>query len=227
MALIRAGLLHDQARLFLDSFAPDAEGNVVCRVSDARRVSPQLVGLLQHWPEVRTTSSTLLVPPQLLAELAAVWALIPAVTAERAESEARRKTIGNRAEGYSYQLERLAAVDASAIVWVAQDDDSLGFDIEDRGVTPRRRIEVKGSSGRETRFFMSDNEWRKASDDPRSYEIHFWGGIDLNRPAADEYVALRSQGFPIVFTDLPRLIQEGVLDAFPDRWRVAAIASSV
>jgi hypothetical protein len=60
---------------------------------------------------------------------------------------------------------------------------------------PKARTELN-SGGVEPRFFMSDNEWRKAHDDPSSYEIEFWGGIDLNRPAADEYPALRIKGFP-------------------------------
>jgi hypothetical protein len=85
---------------------------------------------------------------------------------------------------------------------------------------------VKGSGGAEPRFFMSDNEWRKAHDDPSTYEVQFWGGIDLNRPAADEYPALRARGFPIVLRDLPALATAGVLDAQPERWRVSATVSS-
>ncbi|MEK7426960.1 MAG: DUF3883 domain-containing protein [Actinomycetota bacterium] len=152
-----------------------------------------------------------------------MWALIAPPSEARAVEDARRKTIGNRAEAYSYQLERLGATNGSDIIWVARDDDDLGYDIEDRSTTPRRRIEVKGSGGVEPRFFMSDNEWRKAHDDPTSYEVQFWGGIDLNRPAADEYVTLRSNGFPIVFQDLPSLVSAGLLDAQPERWRLSAV----
>jgi hypothetical protein len=86
---------------------------------------------------------------------------------------------------------------------------------------PEARTEVQGSGGVEPRFFMSDNEWRKAHDDPSSYEIQFWGGIDLNRPSADEYPALRIKGFPIVLRDLPTLAATGFLDAQSDRWRLS------
>lgn len=69
---------------------------------------------------------------------------------------------------------------------------------------------------------MSDNEWRKAHDQPSSYEVQFWGGIDLNRPAAEEYAALRARGFPIVLRDLPALDVAGAIEAQPERWRVAS-----
>ncbi len=146
LALVRAGLLHDQARALLDSFPVDPDGSLTCRTNDARRVAPQLVGLVQLWTEVRT-GSTLTIPRPLVDELAAVWALIAPPSEARAEQEKRRKSIGNRAEAYSYQLERLTAAAASGIVWVAQDDDTLGYDLEDRSTLPRRRIEVKGSGG--------------------------------------------------------------------------------
>ncbi len=221
LALIRSGLMHDQARSLLDTFPTDPAGHLICRDSHARRVAPQLIGLLERWT-IRA-GPTLDIPPTLVDELVAVWALIAPPSEARAVEDARRKTIGNRAEAYSYQLERLGATNGSDIIWVARDDDDLGYDIEDRSTTPRRRIEVKGSGGVEPRFFMSDNEWRKAHDDPTSYEVQFWGGIDLNRPAADEYVTLRSNGFPIVFQDLPSLVSAGLLDAQPERWRLSAV----
>lgn len=108
------------------------------------------------------------------------------------------------------------------VVWVAQDDDNLGYDVEDRSTSPRRRIEVKGSGGLEPRFFMSDNESRKAQHNPSSYEVQFWGGIDLNRPAAEEYPTHRASGYPIVLRDPPALTAAGLLDAQSDRWRVSS-----
>lgn len=214
--------MHDQARALLDTFPTAVDGGLTCRDSHARRVAPQLIGLLDRWT-IRD-GSTLALPPALVEELIAVWALIAPPSEARAIEDARRKTIGNRAEAYSYQLERLTATTSSAIVWVAQDDDDLGYDIEDRSTSPRRRIEVKGSGGREARFFMSDNEWRKAHDQSSSYEVQFWGGIDLNRPAAEEYPALRALGFPIVLRDLPALAAAGLLEGQPERWRVASTA---
>lgn len=71
---------------------------------------------------------------------------------------------------------------------------------------------------------MSNNEWRKSQEDPSNYEVQFWGGIDLNRPVAEEYAALRQRGYPVVLRDLPALSAAGRLAAFPDRWRVSASA---
>ena len=224
LAIIRSGLMHDQSRALLDTFPAGSDGALTCRSHHAQRVAPQLIGLLDRWT-IRDGFS-LVIPESLLEELSAVWALIAPPSAARAAEDTRRKTIGNRAEAYSYQLERMTAATSSAIIWVAQDDDNLGYDIEDRSTSPRRRIEVKGSGGLEPRFFMSDNEWRKAHHDPSSYEVQFWGGIDLNRPAAEEYPALRASGYPIVLQDLPALAAAGLLDAEPDRWRVSSTVTT-
>lgn len=221
LALIRCGLLHDQARALLDTFPTTPGGGVACRAHDARCIAPQLLGLLERWP-IRTGHSVE-IPAHLINELLAVWALIAPPSEERAIEATRRKSIGDRAEAYSYQLERLAAADPSCIVWVARDDSNLGYDIEDRSRSPRRRIEVKGSGGSDPRFFMSENEWRKAHEDPSSYEVQFWGGIDLNRAVADEYGALRERGYPIVLRDLPSLVDQGQVIATTERWRIAAV----
>lgn len=225
LALIRTGLLHDQARALLDTFPLADDRTLTCRTTAARRVAPQLLGLLERWNETRT-GPTLTISAQLVEELTAVWALIAPPSEARAVEDKRRKSIGNRAEAYSYQLERLSAATSSAIVWVAQDDDTLGYDLEDRSTSPRRRIEVKGSGGPEVRFFMSDNEWRKAHSSPTTYEIQFWGNIDLNRPSAEEYPTLRSMGFPIVLRDVPALLAAGALTAQPDRWRIATLPTA-
>ena len=150
-----------------------------------------------------------------------MWALLPPALTDALAGEAIRKNIGNRGEIYSYHLERLSANLASDIVWVARDDSNLGYDIEDRSTAPRRRIEVKASGGMRVRFLLSDNEWRKAHDEPDQYEIHFWGGIDLNCDAADEYSKLRAAGYPLVFKDLPSLLAGGQLKAEPTKWRVS------
>jgi hypothetical protein len=217
--------MHDQARMLLDSFPLAPDGSLKCPANLARRLAPQLVGLLECWP-VRQ-GAVFQFPPSLVDELVAVWALIAPPSGARALEDIRRKSIGDRAEAYSYQFERVSATSSSYIVWVARDDDNLGYDIEDRGTTPRRRVEVKGSGGREPRFFMSDNEWRQAHKEPSTYEVQFWGGIDLNRPAADEYTLLREQGYPTVFADLPTLVARGGLQAHPDRWRIVGSAHTV
>ncbi len=175
--------------------------------------------MLQHWPDVITIPS-LRIPTHLANELQAVWALLPPPSATDAGTGALRKTIGDRGELYSYQYERLAAKQPNDIVWVARDDSNLGYDIEDRSAFPRRRIEVKASGEGAVRFFLSDNEWCKAHDDPKSYEVHFWGGIDLNSAPAVEYARLRAEGYPLVFVDLSALLANGSLRAEPVKWRV-------
>lgn len=100
LSIIRSGLMHDQSRALLDSFPMDDDGGITCRVHDARRVAPQLVGLLQRWT-IRD-GTTLGIPAALLDEMTAVWALIAPPAEARAIEDARRKTIGNRAEAYSY-----------------------------------------------------------------------------------------------------------------------------
>lgn len=219
LALLRAGYFHDQARALLDLGTNDADGNLTCPTRQARRECPQLIGMLQNWGEV-SIAPALLVPAELLKELESVWALLPPPTREEAAAEAIRKTIGNRGELYSYQLERLEADVASNIVWVARDDDNLGYDIEDRSADPRRRIEVKASGEATVRFFLSENEWRKAHEAPATYEIQFWGGIDLASDPADEFQRLRDQGYPLIFSDLPTLMGRGALHATPVKWRL-------
>ena len=222
LSLLRSGLLHDQARVLLELGSRDSDGNLICATRMARQRCPQLLGILEFWPGV-VASPVVQVPRSLVQELQTVWALLPPSSPEEAANEAIRTNIGNRGELYSYQFERLNASDEADIVWVARDDSNLGYDIEDRSTDPRRRIEVKGSGGTIVRFLISDNEWRKAREYGISYEIHFWGGIDLNTQAADEYVRLRSQGYPLIFPDPHSLVTAGRFRAAPTQWRVEEV----
>jgi hypothetical protein len=218
LALLRAGYFHDQARRLLDLGVTDDDGSLTCPLREARRACPQLVGLLEHWTEVVGTR-TLQVPAGLMVELQAVWALLPPPAGDGTD-DSIRKSIGDRGELYTYQLERLEAVVSSDIVWVARDDPNLGYDVEDRSTEPRRRIEVKASGDTTVRFFLSDNEWRKSHDGTPGYEIQFWGGVDLAAQPAEEFARLRANGYPLVFTDLPDLIDAGQLEAVPTKWRI-------
>lgn len=219
IALLRSGVFHDQARVLLSMVNNEPDGAVTCGFRAARRHCPQLVGMLQYWPDVATTP-WLRIPAELAAELQAVWALLPPTSTDDSVTDAIRKTIGDRGELYSYQHERLAADRPSDIVWVARDDSNLGYDIEDRSSTPPRRIEVKASGDTAVRFLLSDNEWRKAHDNPGTYAVQFWGGVDLNVAPAQEYSRLRARGYPLIFLDLPTLISDGALQAEPIKWRV-------
>jgi hypothetical protein len=146
-----------------------------------------------------------------------VWVLLPIRSA--AENDPL-KAIGDRGELYSYRFERLRAQDASLIRWVARDDDNLGYDIEDLSVTPQRRIEAKASSLRKPRFILSAHEWEVAHHHGESYEIHFWGGIDLSRAPADEYQYLCAAGYPIVYKNVPQQLADGLLTAKPIQYQI-------
>lgn len=196
-ALIHAGKFAQQARRLLEVSDHQADGSITCRRDVARRQAPQLVGLLQRWPNVQM-APLVRVPANIVVELAGPWALLqrPEPTTDT------KREVGERAELYSYLLERIKADDVTSIHWVSRDDDSLGYDIEDTGSANSRRIEVKGSRGVRPRFYLSGNEWNVAHEHADSYEIHFWGRIDLSRDHQAEFDALRGQGYPVVFKDL-------------------------
>jgi hypothetical protein len=140
--------------------------------------------------------------PSTCAELDSVWnELPPSSRIAWADDNKRRKAIGDLAELFSLQIERSAGVGlVSNVRWVSRDDDSLGYDIEVRNGTTRR-IEVKGSSGRNIQFFLSANEYRVALQHASAYEIHFWGEIQLSTELHEEYERLRAVGYPIRVTD--------------------------
>ena len=219
LTIIRAGFFSQQARSLLESGKVDAGGNLVCLPRAAALVAPQLIGLLSQWPEFQSRPR-IVVPSSLLNELSAVWAL--SVPEEREPSwMSERRRVGNRAELYSFQRERSQAQDPSTIAWVAKDSDSLGWDIEDRTATPYRRIEVKGSRRERSVFFLSENEWKQASIHGSSYEVQFWGNIDLQREESSEYASLRAMGFPIVISNIRDRIASGDWTATPVQWRIA------
>ncbi len=154
--LIRVGFFADQVRRLIELGRVDrGSGDLRCSRHVALEAGPQLVGVLRRFPGVEWKPE-LRIPAALLEELIDVWALLP----DRAPpTDDSRTAIGDRGELYSYRLERLRSEDSNKIRWVARDDDSLGYDIEDLSVTPQRRIEAKASASRETRFILSANEW--------------------------------------------------------------------
>ena len=219
LTIIRAGLFSEQARALLESGRIDADGSLVCLPRAAASVAPQLIGLLSRWPDFQSRPKVI-VPSNLLNELSAVWALRTPNEVEPSWMSERRR-VGKRAELYSFQCERSEAQDPSAIAWVAKDSDSLGWDIEDRTATPYRRIEVKGSRRESPVFFLSENEWKQAVIHGSSYEVQFWGNIDLQREESSEYASLRAIGFPIVISNIRDGIFSGEWAATPVQWRVA------
>ena len=219
LTIIRAGLFSEQARSLLEIGHIDAAGNLVCLPRAAASAAPQLIGLLSRWPEFQTRPRVVIQSP-VVNELSAVWALRSPEEREPSWVSQRRR-VGKRAELYSFQRERTEAQYPSAIAWVAKDSDSFGWDIEDRTATPYRRIEVKGSRGDKPVFFLSENEMNQAAIHGASYEVQFWGNIDLQREEPSEYAALRAIGFPIVISNVNDKFASGEWSATPVQWRIA------
>ena len=215
-ALIEAGLFRRQIGALIATANFDADGNLVCQRTLAQEEAAQLVGVLRRWDEV-VWGRTLEVPGGLVEGLLASWPLMPTQQA----MVDQKKEVGDRGEAYSFLFEREQADDPHSIKWVAQDDDSLGYDIEDQGDDPTRLIEVKGSQLAEARFFMSANEWRVAHDVGDRYEVHFWGEIQLSRSRVKEYKELRAAGYPCVYPNLQNVISGEILEATPEQYRVA------
>jgi len=221
ITLLRAGCFHEQARILIESGEVDGEGNLRCPTKLVRVSAPQLLGVLRWWEEVRSLPEVL-IPKDLLNELNTVWALLPPPV-ELPAWAAERKAVGNRAEMYTVQFERTRIGVPSMVVWVAQDSDTLGWDVEDRSVVPRRYIEVKGRRDHDQVFFLSENEWKRATELGPQYYIHFWGGIDLARDPAVEYAALTASGYPLVIADVAAEVAKAEWEITPVRWRINRI----
>jgi len=156
------------------------------------------------------------IPSDLFALIDAPWSLVPIPK----ESEDIKEAVGHRAEAYSFHLLRLESKFPSSIVWVSRDDQGLGYDIEDRSTGAVHRVEVKGSQGEEVRFLLTANEHKVAHQEPSSYEVHFWGEINLNRSPDLEFSTLRERGFPLRFEDLAAHLADNKLQATPTRYLV-------
>lgn len=221
LTVIRAGYFHDQARILLESGEIDAKGNLRCPSRFARTGAPQLLGILEGWDDVQLFPEVF-VPDRILQELNSVWALLPPPI-EVSKWAAERKEVGNRAEMYTVQYEK-TRVGTASIFWVARDSDALGWDVEDRSVTPHKCIEVKGSRESDVVFYLSENEWNKAQALGANYEVQFWGGIDLAIEPATEYSILRANGYPFVISNLSAELGRN-WQAVAVNWRITPIVS--
>lgn len=222
LALIRAGYFHDQARILLECGEVDETGGLRCATRLARSGAPQLIGVLRAWHEV-VILPEVFIPGPLLQELNTVWALLPPAV-EIPKWAAERKEVGNRAEMYTVQYER-TRVGAKAIFWVSRDSDSLGWDVEDRSLVPVRCIEVKGRRDAEVLFYLSDNEWKKAQKLGSSFEIQFWGEIELTTEPSIEYSNLRARGYPIIISNFASEVGTN-WQAVPVSWKITRLNSA-
>jgi hypothetical protein len=200
IAIIRSGLMANQIRALRDILRKDGAG-YRCGRSAAQAVAPQLVGLLGRMPDV-IIGSYIDIGRQSGLELDSVWNELPLTSRFNwQDADKRRKALGDRAELYSLQLERSSHVGAREIIaWVSRDSDSFGYDIEVQSV-PARRIEVKGSAGRDIRFYLSTNEYRVAQLHGANYEIHFWGDIRMQSDPVEEFERLIKAGYPVRIID--------------------------
>ena len=218
LTLIRAGCFHDQARRLIERATSDAQQRLLVARREAIVCAPQLVSLLEVWGEVEVRPQ-IVIPSALVTELETAWALCPPET-EIPEWQRQRKAVGDRAELYSFQFERARSLDKNRIHWVSRDADDIGWDVEDRSTNPVRHIEVKGSRHRREMFFLSENEWNRASEHGNNYVVHFWGAIDLSRDVSREYAALRAEGYPVEIRNPVKAIDDGVWIATATRWRI-------
>ena len=213
--LIQTGFLYDQVRQLIEASTIDQDGVAQSSVAHMRRAAPQLLGLLRLWPNV-VGPSLVCIPPRLFALIDTPWSVVPSPVAEEGQLEA----VGHRAEAYSFHLLRRESNQSPAVVWVARDDQTLGYDIEDRSAEEVHRVEVKGSQGSVVRFYLSAHEHDVAHQDPKTYVIHFWGEIDLNRIPQMEFNILRQRGFPLRFEDFVSHLADRRLEAVPTNYRV-------
>jgi uncharacterized protein DUF3883 len=223
LSLIRAGYFHDQARILLESGVIDEVGNLRCPTRFARIGAPQLLGILEKWDEVQLFPEVF-IPDKILQELNSVWALLPPPI-EIPKWAAERKEVGNRAEMYTVQYEK-TRVGTASIFWVARDSDALGWDVEDRSVTPYKCIEVKGRRESDVLFYLSENEWGKAQALGANYEVQFWGGIDLAVDPATEYSLLRANGYPLIISNLSEQLGQS-WQAVAVNWKITPIPTTV
>jgi hypothetical protein len=200
ISIIRSGLMADQIRALRAILRMGGAG-YQCGRSAAQSLAPQLVGLLARMPDV-TISSYINIGRQSGLELDSVWNELPLTSRFNwQDANKRRKALGDRAELYSLQLECSSYVGArDLIAWVSRDSDSFGYDIEVRSA-PVRRIEVKGSAGKEVQFHLSTNEYDVAQLHGANYEIQFWGDIRMQSDPVEEFERLIKAGYPVRISD--------------------------
>ncbi|WP_436981176.1 DUF3883 domain-containing protein [Streptomyces sp. enrichment culture] len=217
LALVRSGVFAAQASRLLEVSAISDDQSLVCPAEVAIKVAPQLIGVLRRFGQSVALTGELTVSADLVTELGDVWSLLPATATPETD---HRKDMGNRGELFSYRYCRIKADDPARVRWVARDDESLGYDIEDLNFAPKRRIEVKSSAEKVVRFFLSPNELEVARRLGSDYEVHFWGGVSLKSPLKDEYDRLTKDGYPLIFRGLDGLLSSGHLTAVPTQYLV-------
>jgi hypothetical protein len=219
--VLRSGYLADQARRLVESAVFDPVADCFRCHSELRREAPQLLAILGLRERV-IVGGEIRLSRQLYEQVGTVWAFM-----EQSEQLPpwlkERQLVGHLAELFSWNFERIRADDPSRVGWVSQDDDSLGYDIEDHNASPSRCIEVKGSRGPSVQFIMSPNEMRKARILGSRYEIHFWGQLDLSQNPETHYDALVGAGYPITIRDPVVEFDLAGWQLEPESWRITQL----
>ncbi|MFE9013759.1 protein NO VEIN domain-containing protein [Streptomyces cyaneofuscatus] len=217
LALIRSGLFAAQASRLLEVGHRSDIQSLVCPREVAVRVAPQLIGILRRFGKSVSLTNQLTVSTDLVAEISDVWSLLPPPVTPEADY---RKDMGNRGELFSYRYCRINADDPAKVRWVARDDESLGYDIEDLNFEPKRRVEVKASAEKVVRFYLSPNELQVARRLGDDYEVHFWGGVSLKASVKEEYERLTKVGYPMIYRGINSLLESGRLSIVPTQYLV-------
>ncbi len=218
LALLRAGVMAEQARRLVESAVHDhAAGCFRCPL-DLRRDAPQLLAILALEEEIYVDRDIVL-SRRLYEHVGAVWVFLePAEQLPPWLDERRR--VGHLAELYTWNRERASAPDPSRVSWVSRDDDSLGYDVEDLNPPESRCIEVKGSRGSAVQFHLSAGEMKAARRLDGRYEIQIWGQLDLAADPAAQYASLTAAGYPLVIHDPVLQFDSGGWGFEVERWRV-------
>jgi Domain of unknown function (DUF3883) len=216
--LLGRGEMEEEALAVLREAEEAADLVRIARVR-ARAVAPRLAAFASWVPGWRD-GERLVLPKPLLEQATTRGAM--EIAGGRPDWVRKREEVGHRAEAYSLRLEREARGPA-AILHVSRDrGDGYGYDLEDVSRQPTRLIECKGSRSKGVSFILSANELAAAKAEPERFELHYWGGIELNRDPEQEYELLRQQGYPLVIEDLAGALARNELEAECAAWRVSA-----
>jgi Domain of unknown function (DUF3883) len=215
-ALIGSGFYDDEILRLVEA-ADDVGDALRCPLSSLSQLAP-LVGRIFAWEGSFRQDSDLVLPA----------AVIDAFLVQSGMGQAEgppdwvleQDAVGWRAEQYSLRHER-STHGAKQVRHVSRDaGDGFGYDVEVAASQTPRLVEVKGSRSPRLAFFITRRELETAEHNVDSYELHFWGRIDLSRPPGDEYSALRSLNYPVVITKVAETITgEGWIKQ-PQSWRV-------
>lgn len=211
-ALLPLSGLRSQLALLIPQANVDQRGRLIIKRRVAMRLAPQVAVLLSWISDA--TGPVVEIPP-IAIELGSLQEPVAAMP-DWAEE---RRRVGKRAEHYSLLFERLRHP-PHLVLHVAEERDDLGYDVEVATQPAPRVIEVKGSQATAVRFIVTRRELEEAVRRQEGYEVHFWGGIDLDSEMTGEYVRLTSRGYPRIFRGLAEYLASARLTATPIQWEV-------